>query len=110
VVAAAAAFSDAEEPDRPVDGPAAAPPPSQEGPQPDGPEVKPPPTREEMRQRVQSALAEGRTTIDLVVADMYASMYATEQMVVAMMAALNNSRIARRFMSKMEKEVGPDAR
>lgn len=64
-----------------------------------------PPTREDMRERVRAALAEGRTTPDEILADMYASLYWTECQITGFVNAFASSRLGRKMISRAEKQA-----
>lgn len=60
------------------------------------------PSRQQMRERVRQALAAGETTIEEVVADMYASQYWTELQITGFLAAFNSSKLGRRMLARAE--------
>lgn len=60
------------------------------------------PSRQQMRERVRQALAAGETTVEEVVADMYASQYWTELQITGFLAAFNSSKMGRRLLARAD--------
>lgn len=67
-----------------------------------------PPSRAQMRQRMRVALGctgeEPTTTVEEVMADMYASQYNFERTVTGMMSAMASSKLGRKMIGRVEQQ------